>query len=240
MENRKFIVYKHICPNGKMYIGVTCDKLNRRWQNGKGYKHNKHFTNAIKKYGWDNIKHEILYENLSKEEAEQKEIELISKYKLTNRIYGYNCADGGLLGSPGHIVDTNARNKISEANKGKKAWNKGIPMTEEAKKKLRQSLKKRGFKGMNNPFYGHKHSEETREKLSKSHKGNIPWNKGVPMKQKSKEKMSKPVICVDTGVVYYSLSEASRLSGVFVGNISKCCSGGRKTAGGYIWRYADV
>lgn len=69
--------------------------VNKRWQNGKKYLNNKHFYNAILKYGWDNIEHQILYTNLSKEAAEQLEIELISKYKTTDNRYGYNIDKGG-------------------------------------------------------------------------------------------------------------------------------------------------
>lgn len=37
--------------------------------------------------------------------------------------------------------------------------------------------------------------------------------------------------------VYKSISEAARKSGVYVQNISKCCQGKLKTAGGYVWQY---
>ena len=37
MENKKYCVYKHIFPNNKVYIGVTCQKPEYRWRNGKGY-----------------------------------------------------------------------------------------------------------------------------------------------------------------------------------------------------------
>ena len=36
-----------------------------------------------------------------------------------------------------------------------------------------------------------------------------------------------------------SMSEAHRKTGVFVDSISKCCKKIYKTAGGYIWRYAN-
>ena len=65
-----FCVYKHTCPNGKVYIGITCQKPEQRWRHGKGYKRNALFFRAINKYEWENIKHEILYENLTKEQAE--------------------------------------------------------------------------------------------------------------------------------------------------------------------------
>ena len=89
-----YIVYKHTSPSGKFYIGITGQDTERRWRRGgSGYKPRKdyscRFYNAILKYGWDNFKHEILYDNLTKEEAEKIERELIDKYDLTNPEYGY-------------------------------------------------------------------------------------------------------------------------------------------------------
>ena len=60
----------HICPNNKKYIGITCQEPEKRWINGKGYKTNDYFFRAIQKYNWNNIKHEILFNNLTKKEAE--------------------------------------------------------------------------------------------------------------------------------------------------------------------------
>ena len=57
MQNN-FCVYKHTCPNGKVYIGITSKKPEYRWgKNGIGYKKQPHFCRAIPKYGWGNIKH---------------------------------------------------------------------------------------------------------------------------------------------------------------------------------------
>lgn len=89
-------VYKHIAPNKKVYIGITTqDPPQKRWNNGYGYIQNKHFFRAIKKYGWNNIEHLILYDNLSEEEAKNKEIELIKEAKSNNPKYGYNNSNGG-------------------------------------------------------------------------------------------------------------------------------------------------
>lgn len=49
MEERIWKVYMHTSPSNKRYIGITKRKVNKRWQNGNGYKHNTYFTNAIKK-----------------------------------------------------------------------------------------------------------------------------------------------------------------------------------------------
>lgn len=95
MENsKKYYVYRHTCPNGKVYIGITGRNPSVRWANGKGYS-NSYFYNAISKYGWQNIKHEILFDSLTKEEAEAKEIELIAEHKSNHKEYGYNIAVGG-------------------------------------------------------------------------------------------------------------------------------------------------
>lgn len=95
-EERNYVVYMHTSPSGKRYIGITCRRPIRRWGgNGYGYIKNEYFWRAIQKYGWDNFSHEILYTNLTKEEAKQKEIELIAFYDLTNPNKGYNITPGG-------------------------------------------------------------------------------------------------------------------------------------------------
>lgn len=92
---KKYIVYCHTLPNGKVYIGITSKKPQERWQSGKGYIYNKRFYNAILKYGWNNIQHDILLKDLTKEEAAQKEIELIQFYQSNDSKYGYNILKGG-------------------------------------------------------------------------------------------------------------------------------------------------
>lgn len=99
INNNQYTVYMHISPSNKKYVGITKNKPTKRWDCGRGYKQNKYFFNAIKKYGWNNIKHIILDTGLSEYDAKQKEIELIAKYNLTDRKYGYNISKGGDLGS---------------------------------------------------------------------------------------------------------------------------------------------
>lgn len=73
-----YIVYKHTSPSGGVYIGITSQEPERRWRSdGSGYRQNTHFYNAIKKYGWDAFKHEILFEGLELDEALRIEKELI-------------------------------------------------------------------------------------------------------------------------------------------------------------------
>lgn len=68
-----FCVYKHTSPSGKVYIGITSMNPLKRWKHGKGYIDCTAFNRAIEKYGWDNITHEILLSDLTKEEACEEE-----------------------------------------------------------------------------------------------------------------------------------------------------------------------
>lgn len=153
MNDKYYYVYKHTNNlNNKIYIGITIQEPKKRWLNGKGYQNNDYFNKSITKYGWHNFSHEILYEHLTKEEAEQKEIELIAQYKSNQREFGYNIANGGnCVGT----VSEETKRKISESHKGTLAWNKGLHI---------------GV-GENNNFYGKKHSEETKKKISIANKG---------------------------------------------------------------------
>lgn len=124
-KDKKFIVYEHLFPNGKRYFGITSKKPNQRWENGCGYSQNKQLViyNAIQKYGWENITHNIIAEGLSYKEATEMEVYLIQKYKTNCRRYGnnygYNMTDGG-EGTLGHKVSDESAKKMSEAHQGKK------------------------------------------------------------------------------------------------------------------------
>lgn len=131
--NKSYCVYKHTAPNGKVYIGITCQNPLHRWCNGNGYKGNTHFYNAIKKYGWNNFKHEILFEELTANEAAEKEIELIAKYKSNNIQFGYNLTSGGLSYSEKHPhYSEQSKLKIKRNHKG----TRGYHFTEQQKRNI--------------------------------------------------------------------------------------------------------
>ena len=177
-------VYKHEnLINGKVYIGITSMDVNRRWENGNGYSKQQLFWRAIQKYGWHSFSHEILYDGLTKELAEQKEIELIAVYKSTNPQFGYNVQSGGnSLGK--HSEET--RRKISEANKGKtvtpeqrlKISNtlKGRKLSLETCKKISEAMQgeKSYWYGKVGPTKGRKASPDELQHRSEAHIGNTP------------------------------------------------------------------
>lgn len=232
ITDNNYCVYKHTSPSGKCYIGITSmNPPEKRWKNGRGYRLHQYFYNAIQKYGWNNFKHEILFRDLTKEEAEQKEIELIEEFKSAECKYGYNISLGG--SSVGkHSEET--KKKLSIASTGRKH-------TEE-------EIKRQSEKQM-----GRIVSEETRKKISEAQKGKhknftedglkklSDFNKGRPCAQKALEKTRKLVICIETGIVYESLQDAENNTGINRKNIGKVCNGGkyRQTAGGFHWQFYD-
>lgn len=96
-RNPVYLVYRHISPIGKSYVGITSQNPKRRFQNGAGYITQPAFNRAIEKYGWENFKHEILEENLTEKEACEKEDYYIKKFNSVAP-NGYNSRGGGIHG----------------------------------------------------------------------------------------------------------------------------------------------
>lgn len=90
MSELSHCVYKHTFPNGKVYIGMAENPYMRFGNNGINYEENTSMYNDIKKFGWKNIKTEILMGGLSIDDAKQKEKGFILAYNSENPNFGYN------------------------------------------------------------------------------------------------------------------------------------------------------
>ena len=145
-NTRCYKVYLHEFPNGKVYIGITSRKPHERWRGGHGYKTQPLMWNAIKKYGWKNIRHHIIEKGLTQSEAEEKEKILIKQYKSNNREYGYNADNGG--SSVGRASEA-TRQKYREAKTGENNPFYGKQLTEEHKGKIRKTRKARNIQPVN-------------------------------------------------------------------------------------------
>ena len=218
-----FSVYKHTSPNGKVYIGITSKKPKERWQNGKGYANNRYFSRAIRKFGWDNFKHEILYEGLSEEQANIIEQMQINYYDSTNRKKGYNISiGGGVMTGRKHTSET--RRKMSEKAKGRKVWCEGRKLTPEHIQHLREA------------HTGLKQSPEQIAKRAEKLKGH--WVNTEPLK-KSVSQYTLDGKYIQT---FESITEAVKhlgLSNYDIAHISECCKGKRKTCKGFKWKYNE-
>lgn len=221
--NNNYIVYMHTSPNNKRYIGITSQEPERRWRkNGEGYKDHLYFWRAIQKYGWDNFRHDILYVNLTKEEAEKKEIELIANYNSNNIYFGYNMSIGGESGSKGYKYTDEQRSRLSEIRKGEKNGMYGKHHSKETIEKERMSHLRENL------------SEDTIYKMSIAKRGKKRDRKSV---EKQIATISNKVICLETSAVYNGTKEAGKLNNIDPSCISKVCRGERKTAGGFHWCY---
>lgn len=89
----KYCIYEHVFPNGKRYIGISADAEKRWRKDGSGYKTQGKIWNAIQHYGWNNIRHNIILDNLSREQATSLEVYLISALNTIEN--GYNTTIGG-------------------------------------------------------------------------------------------------------------------------------------------------
>lgn len=85
-------------PSNKRYIGMTKNGLKMRALNGNGYKDSPKFWNAIKKYGWNNISGQVLFDNLTYQQACRLESICIDLFRTKETDYGYNIAAGGAGG----------------------------------------------------------------------------------------------------------------------------------------------
>lgn len=90
-----YCVYEHVFPDGKRYIGVSKNPKKRWKQDGSGYISNRPMWEAIQKYGWKKIIHNIIASDLSREDAREKEKEEIQKADSIRN--GYNNRQGGEL-----------------------------------------------------------------------------------------------------------------------------------------------
>jgi hypothetical protein len=231
-----FYTYAHFTPQGKLfYIGKGSNVHRAFYFNGR----NSYWTRVVAKYGKPNVK--ILAQWDTEKEAFEHEKVLIScfrnmRYKLVN------LTDGG-EGSSGYKQTKEQREKIRLSKLGSKPWNKGIPLREEAKQKLRE-------KSIGKPI----HTEEFKERIRKIHTGN-KYALGKPSSAKQKAVAS----ALFKGNTYASGNTANR-KWVWVGtnietgnvirivgeknmkehnlqhaNIIKCINGERKSHKGYTW-----
>ena len=214
-----YIVYLHTNKtNGKKYVGITSQKTaKRRWHNGEGYNQQRRFYSAIKCYGWNGFEHDILFNGLTKEQAEAKEEELIRFYHSNEEQYGYNIENGGRT----HKMSEAQKQRLREAHTGKK-------LTEETKQRIRES-----HIGLSTQWLtGRKVTSETRKKMSLHRMG-------------ERNGRAKAVLQIsEDGTIlnqYKTLKDAAAsVSACGSAHISNCCRGIKEFAHGFRWKYAEV
>lgn len=245
---KEYCVYVHINKvNGKQYIGITSQKPQRRWRNGKGYLQNPHFKSAIEKYGWDGFEHYVLMAGLTKEQAVRWEQALIAQWDTTNPDKGYNV---GLGGEGTNSVSNKTREKMRIRNF---KWYANHP---EAKERRWHGIEQydrngnwmRSFESIleATQVTGIGHSCIIRCCKGKGHTaGGYQWrysiDKVAQLEKKSKWQKFRIAQYDMEGHpvrIYESVKDAETALGLkHPSKITYACNGYRKSAHGYMWKH---
>lgn len=163
-----------------MIIYKTTNNITGKIYIGKDKKNNPKYLGsglilrqAIKKYGKENFTKVVLEHCSDEQELDIREKFWIKHYQSTDRGVGYNLTEGGTGG------DTFSKNPNKEIIRSK----------------------------MGQQFKGKTHSQETKEYLSEIRKGSgngmygkQPWNKGIPVPDDVKKKISDKLKGKFTGI----------------------------------------
>lgn len=212
------VIYKITSPTHKLYVGKTYDLKKRIASHKCAPKQQKNLIlhNSIRKYGWDAHSFEII-EEIPDELLNEREVFWITELKT----YCYE-NEGGM--------------NMTKGGDGQRS-------TWMHKTELRKFFSDK-FSGEGNPFYGKKHSEETKKFLSEFSKiRNKKNGTKVPKWGYDKGRLSiiKPVVCYNEKgefiAEYISIIEASEKLNLCHGNISATCKGDTSNCGGFIFKY---
>ncbi|MDF2588230.1 MAG: hypothetical protein K0S41_2071 [Anaerocolumna sp.] len=236
-----YIVYCHENKiNNKKYFGITFQKINQRWKNGKGYKGCTSLNGAIQKYGWNNFNHIILLENISKEIAEESERFLINKFKSNDKKYGYNIANGGNSNGK-HSKDTLLKLSKSHSGSGNAMYGKSGKDSPISKKVICLTTNKI-FDSINEAaeFYNIQHAHISaccKGRLFSTGRYNnicLQWayyddSNEYVLKDYKRDTNIKSVICITTGIIFKSMKDAEQH--YKIRGVSGCCLNNRNYAG---------
>lgn len=219
-----YYVYQHINKiNGKYYIGITSQIPENRWGvNGANYKSSTYFYSAIKKYGWDNFYHIVLFSGLTKDVACMYEKVLIGKLHANDKRFGYNLTTGG---DSAFIMSEDVRHRKSLAMLGNKNG-LGKPCSKEKAEKISKAQ------------IGKVISVETRKKQSEAAK-----LRHVPCSDKKRETLRnsypkmKRVYCEEVDMVYKSIQDCARQLGISASLVCRVCKGKQESTHGYHFKY---
>jgi len=239
MKDSIMIIYKTTnLLNGKIYVGK--DSNNNEHYLGSGIK----LIRAIRKYGRENFKKEILEVCDSEGLLAEREKYWILEYDAQNRKTGYNIAEGGKGGN------TRAGYTIKEMSNYRTNISKGLKNSE----KFKEVQAARA--GRSNP----KHSATMKElyasgKLVPHNKGKTTppeiakkigdGNRGKKLSTETKQRIAaskyKPIDQYNLDGTYVksydSIKHASEELNIGRDSIYGCCVGKYRQGGGFIWKY---
>lgn len=259
--------------NEKCYVGQS-DNVDRRIKAHKcalrnGTHYNNYLQRSWDKYGEDSFEFALL-EACSKSDLDAREMYYIKLYDAFNN--GYNMNIGG-SSNRGYRHTDASRQKMRESHRdvsGERNPMFGHSVQEfmtdaeilSWKRRISQSVA-----GENNPFFGRTHTAESKEKMSIAHKKK--WSGvehplyGRKLTEQQRYRLmeaarlyreknpgfmyitAKKIVCVRTGEVFSSISDAARRYNIGRSNISSCCygrisySGTDENGERLVWMFCD-
>lgn len=180
-------VYKisnNLCPEGKYYIGYSCD-INHRWCIHRStLKTNRHcnilMQRAYNKYGSECFTYKILQECETEEEAKNVELSYLEDLTIRDKLYNlhYNSSGGDML-----TYHPNREEIIEKRAREQKKRNSELT-PEEYKRRFCMKI------GEKNGMYGRTHTDEVKRLYSEMHKGNT-YTLGLKMSAEQRKRMSE-------------------------------------------------
>jgi group I intron endonuclease len=227
--------------NGRIYIGVTTRSIDARFK-AHVYRRNSKtaLARAIKKHGREVFRIEVIETCKTCEQMYDREVFWIAHFRSNDPAVGYNLTAGGDVGPIFYGKDhhnyglpnprASARNKLMKGKSLIELYGetKALEITE----KMRQSS------------LGRKHSTDSLLKMSAARKA--AWDSGkldgigskISAAKKGVPTKGRPIICLNNGVTYPSVTQAARELGVSEGNAWTVASGKYKSTKGFKFEFA--
>ena len=241
----KFYVYAYLYPETMKFHKIDDPFYIGKGKGNRCYAHlyrddgnnliKERVINKIRRKGQEPIVKKV-FENLYEDEAFIIEKLLISYYGRRDNNTGIltNLTDGG-DGCSGRKWTEQMKAVFSKIQKGNK-HNLCKKQSDETTRKISEAQK--GEKHYN---YGKTLSEGTRQKLSEAKKGKTrseEIKRKISLNNPNKKKVNqfnKDYFLIE---MFNSITDATIKTEIVRSSIRQCCLGKRKSAGGYIWRYA--
>lgn len=214
-----FYTYAHYRADDSriFYIGKGTTKYSRHTSHKN---RNLHWHNVVNKHG---LQVKVLAHWSDENDAFEHEKFLIKIFRELGHPLT-NISSGG-EGSSGRVVSESVREKLRQANIGKKQSPESIERTRQSNIGRKHSPE--WIENARKALIGRKATAEARKNMSNAHKG------------QRREYQDVPVRCIEHNVVFPSVSTASTITGAQKGNIVKVCKGQRTKTIGLTFEYIN-
>ncbi len=226
------------CVNGKRYVGITSKPIMKRWHQhaaaaSKGSLYALHA--AIRCHG----EHAFTVVSVAEAadwtaacELEKSLIKELGTHVSTG--CGYNMTSGG---DGFRDLTDDAKARIGRAHRRENLRPETLDLMRAAKLGRRLTAETR--EAMSRAHMGRKFTDEHRRKIGEANSGDrFTRERRLSVSQRVSRAVEQLTLDGTQIASHASMKAANEATGVHATNISGCCCGTRKQAGGFLWRYA--